>query len=113
MVSIVPFLSSSCPASQRAHRFVRSGAKRLGAPAILDRPIRSRRVPLVGPLRREPGARLGFRPATRRHQAKIRRSEAIPSLPGERLAMTYTIFEGTSEIQRLVIARSISGVHIP
>ena len=24
----------------------------------------------------------------------------------------YTIFEGTSEIQRLVIARSISGVHI-
>jgi len=27
--------------------------------------------------------------------------------------MTYTIFEGTSEIQRLVIARSISGVHIP
>jgi alkylation response protein AidB-like acyl-CoA dehydrogenase len=29
------------------------------------------------------------------------------------LAMTYTIFEGTSEIQRLVIARAISGVHIP
>jgi hypothetical protein len=26
---------------------------------------------------------------------------------------TYTIFEGTSEIQRLVIARAISGVHIP
>jgi len=25
----------------------------------------------------------------------------------------YTIFEGTSEIQRLVVARSISGVHIP
>ena len=25
---------------------------------------------------------------------------------------TYTIFEGTSEIQRLVIARAISGVHI-
>ena len=24
----------------------------------------------------------------------------------------YTIFEGTSEIQRLVIARAISGVHI-
>ena len=24
----------------------------------------------------------------------------------------YTIFEGTSEIQRLVIARSISGLHI-
>ena len=27
-------------------------------------------------------------------------------------AKIYTIFEGTSEIQRLVIARSISGVHI-
>ena len=25
----------------------------------------------------------------------------------------YTIFEGTSEIQRLVVARSISGLHIP
>ena len=25
----------------------------------------------------------------------------------------YTIFEGTSEIQRLVVARSISGMHIP
>ncbi len=27
-------------------------------------------------------------------------------------AKIYTIFEGTSEIQRLVIARAISGVHI-
>jgi acyl-CoA dehydrogenase len=25
----------------------------------------------------------------------------------------YTIFEGTSEIQRLVVARAVSGVHIP
>jgi acyl-CoA dehydrogenase len=25
----------------------------------------------------------------------------------------YTIFEGTSEIQRLVVARAISGIHIP
>ncbi len=25
----------------------------------------------------------------------------------------YTIFEGTSEIQRLVIARAISGIRIP
>jgi acyl-CoA dehydrogenase len=25
----------------------------------------------------------------------------------------YTIFEGTSEIQRLIIARAISGIHIP
>jgi acyl-CoA dehydrogenase len=28
-------------------------------------------------------------------------------------SQTYTIFEGTSEIQRLVIARAISGIHIP
>src|SRR2546425_786456 len=35
--------------------------------------------------------------------------------PVERMhrdAKIYTIFEGTSEIQRLVIARAISGVHI-
>jgi alkylation response protein AidB-like acyl-CoA dehydrogenase len=31
----------------------------------------------------------------------------------ERQLETYTIFEGTSEIQRLVIARTISGLHIP
>jgi alkylation response protein AidB-like acyl-CoA dehydrogenase len=30
-----------------------------------------------------------------------------------RSEMIYTIFEGTSEIQRLVIARMISGLHIP
>jgi alkylation response protein AidB-like acyl-CoA dehydrogenase len=29
-----------------------------------------------------------------------------------RTSTIYTIFEGTSEIQRLVIARAISGVHI-
>jgi alkylation response protein AidB-like acyl-CoA dehydrogenase len=28
-------------------------------------------------------------------------------------ARTYTLFEGTSEIQRLVVARAISGLHIP
>jgi alkylation response protein AidB-like acyl-CoA dehydrogenase len=27
-------------------------------------------------------------------------------------AKIYTIFEGTSEIQRLIVARAISGVHI-
>jgi hypothetical protein len=31
--------------------------------------------------------------------------------PG-RLEMIYTIFEGTSEIQRLVISRAISGIRI-
>jgi alkylation response protein AidB-like acyl-CoA dehydrogenase len=35
--------------------------------------------------------------------------------PVERMARDariYTIFEGTSEIQRLIISRSISGIHI-
>jgi hypothetical protein len=27
-------------------------------------------------------------------------------------AKIYTIFEGTSEIQRLIVARAISGIHI-
>jgi hypothetical protein len=27
--------------------------------------------------------------------------------------VNHAIFEGTSEIQRLVVARSISGLHIP
>ncbi len=32
---------------------------------------------------------------------------------GGRRSVIYTIFEGTSEIQRLVIARTISGLQIP
>jgi hypothetical protein len=28
-------------------------------------------------------------------------------------ALIYTIFEGTSEIQRLVVARAVSALHIP
>jgi alkylation response protein AidB-like acyl-CoA dehydrogenase len=31
---------------------------------------------------------------------------------GSQTTRSYTIFEGTSEIQRLVIARSVSGLHI-
>src|SRR6202142_1694079 len=36
-----------------------------------------------------------------------------PREEGHRGSKIYTIFEGTSEIQRLVVARSISGLHIP
>jgi len=32
--------------------------------------------------------------------------------PTGRSSATSTIFEGTSEIQRLVISRAISGIHI-
>jgi len=38
---------------------------------------------------------------------KITRSRTAPTS-----SKRYTIFEGTSEIQRLVIARAISGLHI-
>jgi acyl-CoA dehydrogenase len=33
-------------------------------------------------------------------------------MPSGQVKRNYTIFEGTSEIQRLVISRAISGVHI-
>ena len=33
--------------------------------------------------------------------------------PGEQPPRTYMLFEGTSAIQRLVIARAASGMHIP
>jgi hypothetical protein len=40
-------------------------------------------------------------------------AECKPSArENDRCSNTYTIFEGTSEIQRLVIARALSGVHI-
>jgi len=35
-----------------------------------------------------------------------------PVTRARRAVFTYTLFEGTSEIQRLVIARAASGVHI-
>jgi hypothetical protein len=43
---------------------------------------------------------------------RIRTSAHWNALRGQNRE-TYTIFEGTSEIQRLVIARSISGLQIP
>src|SRR6266511_2742944 len=36
-----------------------------------------------------------------------------PPGPGGHRRQTYTLFEGTSEIQRLVVARAVSGMHIP
>jgi hypothetical protein len=41
-----------------------------------------------------------------------RNSSATRGRDGHRPG-TYTLFEGTSEIQRLVIARAASGMHIP
>ena len=52
------------------------------------------------------GAKIG------QHESETKwHAEAWSPLAG-RAPMTYTIFEGTSEIQRLIIARAISGVHI-
>lgn len=39
-------------------------------------------------------------------------TEEHPSTPSGPGVVIYTIFEGTSEIQRLVIARSIAGLRI-
>jgi hypothetical protein len=44
-------------------------------------------------------------------RTETRTSAHSLTLPG-RGQRSYTIFEGTSEIQRLVIARAISGVHV-
>ena len=45
-----------------------------------------------------------------------RRPDRVPFLGPSgmygQVGQNYTIFEGTSEIQRLIIARAISGVHI-
>jgi alkylation response protein AidB-like acyl-CoA dehydrogenase len=39
-------------------------------------------------------------------------SKSVATSTSGRNYRNYTIFEGTSEIQRLIIARAISGVHI-
>ncbi len=44
-------------------------------------------------------------------RTRIRTSAHSSARAGQRDRI-YTIFEGTSEIQRLVIARAISGMHI-
>jgi len=49
---------------------------------------------------------------TRRTRRTRNGTSAHSPIRAERRDSNYTIFEGTSEIQRLVIARAISGVHI-
>ena len=39
-------------------------------------------------------------------------SKGVATSTSGRTYRNYTIFEGTSEIQRLIISRAISGVHI-
>ena len=59
--------------------------------------------------------RRGRRLGDRARDPDPRRQRLHPRVPGRALhrdAKIYTIFEGTSEIQRLVISRAISGVHI-
>ena len=64
------------------------------------------RVPTFHPYNapKPAGSRATRRHATPHWQWLYGRAEQVDN--------TYTIFEGTSEIQRLVIARSISGIHI-
>jgi len=59
-------------------------------------------VPTTGRTRRNHGASVDARSNV----------SHVSGPSGHRLE-TYTLFEGSSEIQRLVVARSISGVHIP
>jgi alkylation response protein AidB-like acyl-CoA dehydrogenase len=49
---------------------------------------------------------------TQRHEAATQKHAMDVTPLHRRGADTYTIFEGTSEIQRLVISRAISGVHV-
>jgi alkylation response protein AidB-like acyl-CoA dehydrogenase len=42
----------------------------------------------------------------------VRRTAAHGVTPGKPRTVSHTIFEGTSEIQQLVIARAISGLRI-
>jgi hypothetical protein len=52
------------------------------------------------------------RDGTARHEALTGQDLTVGSPLAGRLFGNFTIFEGTSEIQRLVIARAISGIHI-
>jgi hypothetical protein len=45
------------------------------------------------------------------HRSRFRTGKPKRALQS-RLRLTYDIFEGTAEIQQLVIARAISGMHI-
>jgi hypothetical protein len=49
---------------------------------------------------------------TRREEGLTGEDDRGRTAPAGRFFGSYTIFEVTSEIQRLVIARAISGVHI-
>jgi len=53
-----------------------------------------------------------IRIGTAHHEGRTVRLATALRATGHRPDQTYTIFGGTSEIQRLIIARAISGVHI-
>ena len=73
--------------------------------------VRGRRGLDVEALRRaRPRSGSPSRPS--RSSAATATSASYPVERWHRDAKIYTIFEGTSEIQRLIIARAISGVHI-
>jgi len=63
-------------------------------------------IPTTGREVAEPGGRPVTKVLTTPHEVDER-------IRLEHLFGSYTIFEGTSEVQRLVIARAVSGIHIP
>jgi hypothetical protein len=64
------------------------------------------RVPTFGPTS-------GWTGRNRRRSPDARVNAKNAAGPSGQRPGTYTLFEGTSEIQRLVIARAASGMHIP
>jgi alkylation response protein AidB-like acyl-CoA dehydrogenase len=51
---------------------------------------------------------------TQRAELALTCSSAAAHLPAEtaRTAMSFTIFEGTSEIQRMIIGRAVTGLDV-
>lgn len=66
-------------------------------------------IPTLVPTTRRNGPSRAGRAST---ESQVERHLVNPVAPGERLFMPYTIFETTSAIQRLIISRATSGVHI-
>jgi hypothetical protein len=77
-----------------------------GTDSDIFQPIFAGRVPTFVPTTARTGR-------NRRDSVDARANASHTAGPDGHRRGTYTLFEGTSEIQRLVIARAASGLHIP